>query len=138
MLFYLQMLLRLLQLQLSCCFYCGHCYYHSHRRCVEVYFKIFTVASIALGNTTAIVTTVVAIIRPLSLLLAAITIVVKTALSQQCFIFLFYFSLAMTMVRAMAKATVTMTAMAMVMIYHHLFHNSNETIAAFIYFSFFS
>jgi hypothetical protein len=44
----------------------------------------------------------------------------------------------MTMVRAMAKATATMTAMAMAMIYHHLFHNSNETIVEIIYIYIFS
>jgi hypothetical protein len=84
MLFYLQMPLQLLQLQLNCHFYCGCWYYHCHRCCVVVYFKIFTVASIAFANTTAIVTTVVVIIGHLSSLLAAITIVVKIDVSHQC------------------------------------------------------
>jgi hypothetical protein len=102
---------------------------------VEVYFKIFTVASIAFVNTTAnVATTIVAIIRPPSWLLAAITIVVKIDLSQQCYIFLFHYTLAMVMVRATVKAMTTMMEMAKAMIYHHFFHDSNETIVANIYF----
>jgi hypothetical protein len=128
--------LRLLQLQLSCHFYCRCCYYDCHCRCVEVYFKIFTVASITFANTTAIVTTVVAIIGPLLSLLAIITIVVKIDVSQQCYIFLFHFALAMMMVRAAAKATAMTMAMAMAMIYHLLFHDSNETIVAINFFIF--
>ncbi len=54
---------------------------------MEVYFKILTVASIAFANTTAIVTKVVAIVGPPSLLLAAITIVVKIDVSHKCYIF---------------------------------------------------
>jgi hypothetical protein len=56
------MLLQLLQLQLSYHFYCGSCYCHSHRRCVGVYFKLYTIASITFANNTAIPTTVVALL----------------------------------------------------------------------------
>jgi hypothetical protein len=52
---------------------------------VEVHFKIFTVASIAFANTTAIISIVAAIVGPPSSLLAAITIVVKTEVCYQCF-----------------------------------------------------
>jgi hypothetical protein len=71
-------------------------------------------------------------------LLAAITIEVKIAVNQHCYIFLFHFALSITMVRAIAKATAMTMAMVMAMIYHRLFHDSNETIVAVIYFSFFS
>jgi hypothetical protein len=96
---------------------------------VESYFEIFTVGSIAFANTTAIVTMVVAIVRPPLSLLAAITIVVKTDVSHQCYIFLFCFALAMMMVRATAKATATTMATATAMIYHCLFHDNNENTA---------
>jgi hypothetical protein len=135
MLFYLQMPLQLLQLQQSCCFYCGHWYYHCHHCCVEVYFKIFTVASIAFANTTTIVTTAIAIVGPLLLLLAAITIVMKIDVSHQCYIYLFHFGLAMRMVIATAKAMATRMEMATAMIFHCLFHASNEMIGAIVYFS---
>ncbi len=53
--------LQLLQLQLSCRFFCGCCYCYSHRCCVGVYFKLLTVASIPFANNTAIITTVIAL-----------------------------------------------------------------------------
>ncbi len=82
MLRYLQTPLRLLQQQLSSRFHCGCCYYHCCCHCVELYFKIFTVASIAFATTTAVITMVIAIVGPPLLLLAAITIVVKIDVSQ--------------------------------------------------------
>jgi hypothetical protein len=81
-----------MQLLQSCRFYCGHCYCHCHRCWVEVYFKIIPVASTASANTTAIVTTGIAIVGPSLSLLAAVTIVwqtiaVKIDVSRQYYIF---------------------------------------------------
>jgi hypothetical protein len=100
---------------------------------VEVYFKIFTVASNPFANTTAIITMAIAIVGPPLSLLAAVTIVMKIDVSHQCYIFLFHFALAMMMVRATLKATAMLTEMETVMIYHFLFHASNEMIVAIIY-----
>ncbi len=52
--------------------------------------------------------------------------------------FLFHFASAMMMVRATAKAMTLMMATMTAMIYHHLLYDSNVTMVAIIYFSFFS
>ncbi len=57
--------------------------------------------------------------------------------SQQYYIFLFHFAFAMTMVSLTANAMAITMAMALAMIYHHLFYDSDKTIVAIIYFSFF-
>jgi hypothetical protein len=60
-------------------------------------------------------------------------------ISQQYYIFLFYFaSAAMTIVSLTAKVMATTRATATAMIYHCLFYDSNKSIVAIIYFSFFS
>jgi hypothetical protein len=58
--------------------------------------------------------------------------------SQQCYIFLLHFASAMTIVSLTTNATATTMATAPAMIYHCLFYDSNKTIVAIIYFSFFS
>ncbi len=57
----------------------------------------------------------------------------RTSIMLHIFI---HFALAMMMVRAMGKAMAMKTATGITMIYHCLFHDSNETIVAIIYFSF--
>jgi hypothetical protein len=58
--------------------------------------------------------------------------------SQDYYIFLFYFALAMMIVSLMAEAMATAMATAPALIYYRLFYDSNKTIVAIIYFSFFS
>ncbi len=58
--------------------------------------------------------------------------------SQQYYIYLFYFALLMMIVSVMAKVMATTMVTATVMIYLCLFYDSNKTIVAIIYFSFFS
>jgi hypothetical protein len=57
--------------------------------------------------------------------------------SQQYYIFLFYFALTITVVILTAKAMAMMMATATAMINHCMFYDSDKTIVAIIYFSFF-
>jgi hypothetical protein len=57
--------------------------------------------------------------------------------SQHYYIFLFHFALAMMIVSLTENARATTMAMAQAIIYHRQFYDSNKTIVAIIYFSFF-
>ncbi len=102
-----------------------------------VYFKIFTVVSIAFANKTLL-----SLLRSLphwAVIVAACRQYHcgEKNVSQQYCIYLFYFALPMMIESLTAKAMATTRVMATVMIYHHLFYDSNKTIAAIVYFSFF-
>jgi hypothetical protein len=58
--------------------------------------------------------------------------------SQQYYIFLLHFTSTMTIVSLTVNAMATTMATALAMIYHCLFYDSDKTIVAIIYFSFFS
>jgi hypothetical protein len=105
---------------------------------VVVYFKIFTVASIAFANKTLL-----SLLRSLPCQAAVATACCcyycseKKRKSTVLHVFI-YFTLSIMIVSLTAKATAMMTVIATAMIYHLLFYDSNKTIVVIIYFSFFS
>jgi hypothetical protein len=130
--------LRLLQLQLSCRFYCGGCYCHSHCCCAGGLFQNTYCCEYRICQQHCYRYYGHCLIGLPLLLLAAITIVVRKNVSQQYYIYLFCFALSMMIVSLMAKTMAMTMVMATGMIYHCLFHDSHKMIVAIIYFSFFS